>query len=85
MKKLILVLVLVVILSCTFTTSVFAGQPPDEAHNGLERVFQGEGNDQSWQGLYQGLIAPVFYGSVPNHVTWWGPIWASHVILYVLL
>jgi hypothetical protein len=78
MKKLLMLLVLVVIFSCTFTTPIFAGQPPDEAHNGLERVFEGDGNDQSWQGLYQGLIAPVYYGRCPN--AWFGPIVAYYQI-----
>ena len=78
MKKLIMVLVLVTILSCIFTTPVFAGQPPDEAHTGLERTLMGEGNDQSWQGLLQGLIAPVYYGRCPN--AWFGPIVAYYQI-----
>lgn len=82
MKKLILSLVLVVILLCTFTTSVFAwppsNQPADEADNGLERVFQGDGNDQSFQGMLQGLIAPVWRGKCPN--AWFGPIVAYWTI-----
>ncbi len=80
MRKLIMVLVLVLIFSCTFTTSVFAGQPPEEAHNGLERTTAVGTNDQSYQSLLQGLIAPVWYGSVPSHVTWWGPIVAYYKI-----
>ena len=78
MKKLILSLALVLILLCTFTTSVFAGQPPEEAHTGLERTFMGEGNDQSWQGLLQGLIVPVVIGKCPN--AWFGPIVAYYQI-----
>jgi hypothetical protein len=80
MKKLILSLVLVLILSCTFTTSVFAGEPPEQANKGLERTTAVGTNDQSYQSMLQGFIAPVYYGSVPSHVTWWGPIWGYYVI-----
>jgi hypothetical protein len=83
MKKLMVLLVLVLTFSCIFTTPVFAGQPPDEAHQGLERTIEGPGtSDPSWQSMIQGFIAPIYYGSVP--VLWFGPTVAYYKILSLI-
>jgi len=68
MKKLIVALILIVVLSLTFASPAFAwgpGDMPDGAKKGLERATDPDVNGYITS-VWTGVVAPWYYGQPSN-------------------